>query len=270
MKHIKLFNESVIRNYTKQQYDDYKIESLCKYSESDLIEIFSEITDEYDTEIKFRFFIQFPSQLMDMMKMTPEKCESYIESGLYPVIRMSILNSSKDTKKIITEITESSSGLEDYKLYDIKTESISANNDDNLSNKYDTRIKAYFAFYPNASETIVSHSMSAKQIQGMLMNHGILPKDYNISINKLFISGENMSVSPIFKKDHKKLYSINIDGYHQMNFSGIDKIYNTKNSILKFCEEISNNSNIYNLKNSIDIDKSKKENIKFKIMFFEK
>ncbi len=276
MKHIKLFNESVIRSYTKQQYDDYKIESLCKYSESDLIEIFSEITDEYDTEIKFRFFIQFPSQLMDMMKMTPEKCESYIESGLYPVIRMSILNISKDTKKIITEITESSSGLEDYKLYDIKTESISANYDDNLSNKYDTRIKAYFAFDPNASETIVSHSMSAKQIQGMLINHGILPKDYNISINKLFISSENKSwlaeqtISPIFKKGYKKLYTIDIDTSLQINFSTFNKIYNDKNSILKFCEEISNNSNIYNLKNSIDIDKSKKENIRFKIMFFEK
>lgn len=90
MKHIKLFNESLIRSYTKQQYDDYKIEDLCKYNESDLIEIFSEISDEYDTSIKFKFFIRFPSQLMDILKMTPEKCESYIESGLWPVIRMSI------------------------------------------------------------------------------------------------------------------------------------------------------------------------------------
>lgn len=40
--------------------------------------------------IKFKFFIRFPSQLMDILKMTPEKCESYIESGLWPVIRMSI------------------------------------------------------------------------------------------------------------------------------------------------------------------------------------
>ena len=95
--------------------------------------------------------------------MTPEKCESYIESGLFPVIRMSILHNAKDSKKIITEITESSNGLEDYKLYDIKSEGVSINTEDNLANKYDRRIKAYFAFDPNASE-IVSHSMSSKLI----------------------------------------------------------------------------------------------------------
>ena len=271
MKHI---NESLIRSYTKQQYDDYKIEDLCKYNESDLIEIFSEISDEYDTSIKFKFFIRFPSQLMDILKMTPEKCESYIESGLWPVIRMSILHNAKDTKRIITEITELASVLEDYKLYDIKRDGVTINNDDNLSDKYDTLIKAYFEFDQSDKKDIISHSMSAKYIQEMLSNCGISSKDYNISINKLFSPVgklSNSSVSTVFKKDHKKFYVIEIGGCFQINnISSIDKIYNDKNSILKFCKEISDKDNIYNLKTSLDIDKSKKENIKFNIIFFEK
>lgn len=268
MKHIKLFNESVIRSYTKQQYDEYKIEELFKYTESDLIEIFSDITDEYDTSITFKLFIQFPSQLMDILKMTPEKCESYIESGLFPVIRMSILHNTKDSKKIINEITESSNGLEDYRLYDIKTRGYTSN-DDILEDKYDTKIRAYFAFEQN-SQDIISHSMSAKYIQDMLSKCGILQKDYNISINKLFLSPKDLNVSTVYKTDHKKIYTIDIDGCSTINFTTIDKIYNDKNSILKFCKEISDKENIYNLKHSIDIDKSKKENIRFKIMFFEK
>lgn len=284
MKFLKKFNESLIRSYNKKQYDDYQIEKFWKVNETDIVEIFSDLIDDYDATIKINFLIQFPSKLINILKLDPEKCESYIESGLWPVIMLTIYHKEKDARKIENYVNEASAGLEEYTLDNIDghegDDSWEGFEDFEEEENIDTGDSDYtttalFNLDINSTgKPKISHNISIKHIEEMLSNYqidGHLSNGYKISIDKKFVNKIGMA-SVTYKKDHQKVYIIELEKTCDISINNIDSLVSDKNAILSFCKKISESSSIHNINNSLKIEQGTRgrNKILLRVVFYER
>lgn len=283
MKFLKKFNESLIRSYNKQQYDDYQIEKLWKVNETDIIEIFSDLTDEYDATVKVNFYIQFPSKLINILKVTPEKCESYIESGLWPVIVLTVHHKEEDATKIENYINETAVGLDEYTLSKIESNQPAPGDEGNWDDgdddgdedneEFEYTTIAIFDLDINSTGPKVSHNISIKQLEEMLSEYqtnGSLSSGYKLSIDKKFIDKAGIT-SIVYKKGYQKIYRILLEKTCDISINNIDNLANDKNAILSFCKKLSESSNIHDIRNYLKIEDARGRNkVLFNVIFYER